>query len=284
MQLGIFAKTFHRPTLAQTLDAVVAHDFDCIQFNFSCAGLPAMPEQISPEAARPIAVEIQQRNLTVAAVSGTFNMIHPDPAKRREGLRRLAAMAEVCGLLGTSTITLCTGTRDAENMWRHHPHNSSSEAWRDLIASLSAALEMTELSGVTLAIEPETANVVDSARKARKLLDEMKSARLKIVLDAANLFHAGEEARMKDIINEAFDLLGGEIIAAHAKDFRNNNGAIEHVAAGKGILDYDHYLLKLREAGFSGPLILHGLDEADVPGSQLFLRETLAGSRREHVL
>ena len=48
MRLGIFAKTFVRPTLEQTLDAVKTHGLDCVQFNMACAGLPTLPEQIEP--------------------------------------------------------------------------------------------------------------------------------------------------------------------------------------------------------------------------------------------
>ena len=271
MQLGIFAKTFSRPTLAETLDAVVAHGFDCIQFNFACAGLSSMPEKISAELAAKISGEIQKRNLTVAAVSGTFNMIHPDPEKRRDGWRRLAAMAQVCPLLKTSVITLCTGTRAAENMWRHHPQNNSPEAWRDLISSLEEALKITKPYNLTLGIEPETSNVINSARAARRLLDEMKSPRLKIIFDTANLFHPGDLSRQRKILDEAFDLLGADIIAAHAKDVREENGIMKHGAAGKGALDFDLYILKLREAKFSGPFVLHGLDETEVDDSVAFL-------------
>src|SRR5207249_6554721 len=142
-----------------------------------------MPEHVSPELAGQIAREIQKRHLAVAAVSGTFNMIHPNPLQRQDGLRCLAAMAPICPVLGASVISLCTGTRDPDNQWRHHPQNSSPEAWRDLIVSLAKAVGMTEPFGLTLGIEPETANVVDSARKARQLLEEMKSPRLKIIFD-----------------------------------------------------------------------------------------------------
>ena len=43
MQIGIFAKTFVRPTLDATLDAVAAHGVRVVQFNLSCAGLPTLP-------------------------------------------------------------------------------------------------------------------------------------------------------------------------------------------------------------------------------------------------
>ncbi len=48
MQIGIFARTFDRMTLEETLDAVKAHSLDCVQFNMACAGLPSLPDRIEP--------------------------------------------------------------------------------------------------------------------------------------------------------------------------------------------------------------------------------------------
>src|SRR5439155_13635996 len=72
MQLGIFAKTFVRPTLAETLDAVVAHGLQFTQFNMACAGLPSMPDHLDPDTVALIRQAFDSRNLTMAAVSGTF--------------------------------------------------------------------------------------------------------------------------------------------------------------------------------------------------------------------
>ncbi|HLN31138.1 MAG TPA: sugar phosphate isomerase/epimerase [Gemmataceae bacterium] len=274
MRLGIFAKTFVRPTLEETLDAVWAHGFDCVQFNMACAGLPSLPERIDGGLADQIRQQTARRGITMAAVSGTFNMIHPDLVKRRDGLRRLRVLAGSCQRLGTEIITLSTGTRDANDMWRRHPENDSVDAWTDLAASLREALAIADDTGVVLAFEPEVANVVDSARKGRRLLDEMGSPRLKVVMDAANLFHAGELARMREILEEAFELLGRDIVLAHAKDL-SHDGEAGHEAAGKGVLDYDYYLSLLDAAGFDGPLILHGLAETQVAESLSFLRRKL---------
>ena len=174
-------------------------------------------------------------------------------------------------------ITLCTGTRDRYNMWRRHPDNGTPEAWRDMLATMQEALQKAEENGVTLAFEPETGNVVDSAAKGRRLLAEMRSPHLKVVMDAANLFDAGDPARRlsrsEEVLGEAFGLLGGDLVLAHAKDVKRS-GAV--VAAGKGDLDYDLYLKHLSEAGYGGPLVLHGLTEKQVAGSLAFLREKLA--------
>lgn len=274
MQPGIFAKTFTRPTLAETLDAIVAHGLSTTQFNMACAGLPSMPDHLDDETVLAIRREFEAHKLTMAALSGTFNMIHPDPAKRRDGLRRLAVLAAACAALNTSILTLCTGTRDPDNMWRRHPDNHTLAAWRDLIESMQAALHIADQYGVSLAFEPEPANVIDNAEKGRRLLDELRSPRLKVVIDAANLFHPGELPRMRPILEEAFELLGPDIVLAHAKDM-SAQGETGQTPVGKGVIDFDCYLSLLHDINYTGPLIIHGLDESEVAGSVAFLRGKL---------
>jgi sugar phosphate isomerase/epimerase len=274
MQIGIFAKTFARHTLDGVFDAVKAQGVSCVQFNMACAGLESLPDRIDSALATKIREIAKTRHINNAAVSGTFNMIHPDMQQRRDGLRRLRVLAESCAAMGTSIITLCTGTRDPNNMWRHHVDNNSPNAWRDLIESMREALAIAEDCEVTLAFEPEVSNVIDSAAKGRALLDEIKSNRLKVVLDPANLFHAGELPRMHAIMDEAFALLGRDMVIAHAKDL-SRDGDAGHEAAGQGVLDYDYYVKCLRRVGFDGPVILHGLTEAQVSGCVAFLRQIL---------
>jgi sugar phosphate isomerase/epimerase len=272
MTLGIFAKTFIRPTIEEVFDAVRKRRLHCVQFNFASAGLPSLPDQIDPDLTHRIRKAAAEQRIHLAAVSGTFNMIHPDARQRRDGLRKLGVIARACSGLDARIVTLCTGTRDPGNMWRRHPDNDAPEAWRDLRVTLTKALTIADKHDLTLGIEPETGNVIDSARKARRLLDELRSPRLKIVMDAANLFHPGELPRMTEILEDAFDLLGGDLVLAHAKEL-DAGGHTGHRPPGKGALDWDRYLKLLREAKFAGPLIIHGIDERDVAAAVTFLRE-----------
>jgi sugar phosphate isomerase/epimerase len=61
-------------------------------------------------------------------------------------------------------------------------------------------------------------------------------------------------------------------VLAHAKDVRHD-GTV--VGAGRGGLDYDLYVRLLRDAGYDGPLVLHGLAEEEVPQAAAFLRARL---------
>ena len=275
MQLGIHLGTFRQPTLEATLDAVCGHGLVCVHFNFKAVGLPSMPEHVDDAFCEHVAREAAARGITIATLSGTFNMIHPDREVRRKGLRRLEGIAAAARPLGTKVVALCTGTRDPDDMWRTHPDNNTPQAWSDLVDSMGTALRIAKKHNVTLAIEPAVSNVVDSAARARQLPDTMHSPRLKVIMDGANLFGTGMLGQMGEVLDQAFELLGPDIVAGHAKDL-DADGAAGQLAAGRGRLDYTRYLGLFQKVGFHGPLILHGLDASEVPDSVAFVRAKLA--------
>jgi sugar phosphate isomerase/epimerase len=271
MNIGIFPTTFPRPSLEETLDAMVALDLYASQVDLSATGLPDLPAVIDPADVARIRHAFDSRGITMNAVAGHFNMAHPDPSVRQAGLHSLRAIAGACAGFGTSLITLCTGTRNPESMWRPHPDNDSPEAWHDLVASLETALTIADEYDVTLAFEPEVNNVISSPLRARRIIDEMGSPRLKVVIDGANIFAKGELPHMTRVLTEAFALLGPDIVLAHAKDL-DHDGDAGHLAAGTGLLDWDLYLRLLHASGYNGAIILHGLTEAQAPNCVAFLR------------
>jgi sugar phosphate isomerase/epimerase len=268
LQLGIFAKTFRGRDPQTVLAAVREAGFTATQYNMACSGLAAMPDVIDTADAQAVATAARAQGVAMTAVSGTYNMIHPDPAVRAAGHARLATLAAACAGLGTRIITLCTGTRDAQDQWREHPDNSTPEAWRDLLASMETAIAIADQHDLWLGIEPELANVVSSAQRARDLIDQLGSPRLRIVLDPANLFEVATLAEQRRTVSAAIELLADRIVMGHTKD-RHADGRF--ATAGQGVLDYPHYLAALQAAGFSGPLIAHGLGADEAAGVAAFL-------------
>jgi sugar phosphate isomerase/epimerase len=245
MQLGIFAKTFTQPTLEKTLDAVVGHGLTHIQFNMSCMGLATLPDKLDEGSCVWISQTMHERGLTMAAISGTFNMVDPNASRLESNLRRLEVLAEACRWLDTRIITLCTGSLDVHDMWKWHPDNARKRTWELLVETMRAAVAIADRHEVTLAFEPEINNVVSSVMRARRLLDEVDSPWLKVVIDPTNLLPDVDleglsemlnQARLFDahtasgvppfegkgpflaMLDEAFDWLGPEIVLAHAKN------------------------------------------------------------------
>ena len=52
----------------------------------------------------------------------------------------------------------------------------------------------------------------------------------------------------------------------------------DFVAAGKGVLDYPHYLAACAAPASTAPLVTHGLTAAEAPEVAAFLRRALAES------
>jgi sugar phosphate isomerase/epimerase len=269
MELGIFAKIFRRSSLPEALQAVRDAGFTQVQFNVETAGLPVLPHAIPDEEVTAIREQMTAHGITIAALSGTYNMIHPDPDVRERDFRRFSAIVAAARPMGASVVTLCTGTRDPENMWRRHTANDDPDAWTDLTASMAKALAVAEEHDVRLAFEPEPGNTINSSLKARRLLDEMRSDRLGVVIDAVNTIDTAPDRPATGVLDEAFTLLSGSILAAHAKDLDPSG---KEVTTGTGIVPWQHYISLLRQSGFTGPLIMHGLKEAEVARSVTYLR------------
>ena len=153
--------------------------------------------------------------------------------------------------MGTGLVTLCTGTRDPEDQWRWHPDNAAPEAWADLLAEMEKALAIAERHDVALGIEPELANVVSDAAAARRLLDDLREpaaphrARPREPLRAGRRPPSAAAWSRRPSTSSAADLA-----MAHAKD-RTADGSF--TAAGKGVIDFGHFIGCLRARGLRRP-------------------------------
>jgi sugar phosphate isomerase/epimerase len=173
MQIGIFAKTLPGTNAEAVLMNVRQAGYERSQFNLACAGLPSLPDVVAEKVLRRIRAASKASGVALVALSGTYNMIDPHEVRRAQGLRRLGVLIEAAAVLGIPLVKLCTGTRDPEDQWRHHPDNTTPAAWHDLTTEMAKGLALAERHGIDLGIELEQANVVTSAADARRLMTGM---------------------------------------------------------------------------------------------------------------
>ena len=269
MRAGIFSRTYAAKGEA-VFAAIKADGFSAAQLNLSSLGLESLPSSLPEDVLLSAKVNAARHGVELVALSGSYNMAHPDKAYRYSQRERFKNVVRAAKVMGIGIVTLCTGSRDPDNMWSHHAENSSAEAWRDFHAELEAALNLAD--GLTLAIEPEPGNVVRDAQVARLILDEVKSPHLKIVLDAANLLSPETLQRPHEIMAEAFDLLGADLALAHAKDI---DAAGRVVPPGRGSVDLAAFVNGLKQAHFTGALVAHGFEEKDSRAASQALAELL---------
>lgn len=280
MRIGMATTDFERDygqalSAGEIISKIKDAGYDCVQFSFSSIAEAEytpqpdfdIPPVISAAAVNAAMRACESKGIAVSSVNGTANLCSADKKVRAEAVRRVIALLPAAVALGSPIVTLCSGTRSRISMWTHHPGNRAPDAFADCVESMKAVAEAAERADITLAIETEASNIVDTPVVARAVLDAVGSPRLKMILDPANLFRAGEARRenVRARLDEAFAAFGADIVLAHGKDIREGDG-IDFCAAGEGIVDFTYMAAKLREARYGGDMIVHGVyDESDMP-------------------
>ena len=268
MQLGVFAKTFTGTDPLTVLSASRAAGFETVQYNMSCSGIGALPGMISDAAATSIGDATQETGVGIAAISATYNMIDPDRERLAAGRRAFLAICGQARAMGSDLVTVCSGSRHPHDKWRYHPSNEDPQSWIEMCREFEIISECAARHDLLLGVEPEPANIVRNADKAAQLLADFPGSPIRIILDPANIIEDVAPERQRDVIDHALNLLGDHIILAHAKD-RSADGMV--APAGRGTVDWAHFLRGLMAVGFDGALVAHGMTAIEAPAVAGFL-------------
>ena len=286
-----FESTAHAPYPAAVLFAKMKeYGFEAVQFAFSSIaetgffpnGQIEIPAVIPSAAIRAVAENAEKYEIPVEVINGTFNMAHPDASVRAEGIRRFEELCHAAHILGAKYISLCSGTRNADHLWSPHPDNDTEDAWNDMLDTVARCTTIAEQYSTVLAVESEASNIISTPERARRLMDTVGSPHLKMILDCANLFHAGDahKENIRATLEHAFALYGHDIVLAHGKDISEGDG-ISFCGTGRGIVDFGYTAELLAQYGFTGDMFLHGIyDEDDmVRAREYWLNASNGGNR-----
>lgn len=274
MELGMYSVELKRDSVEELFKAVRDYGFTAMQFDYLSVYEEEMPLHIDSSMTARILAAAKANGVSIVSVNGTFNMIDPDPAKREEGIRRFEELAKHMHELECSFVTLCTGSRSRESMWRMHPESLSDDAWKDLLDTMEKVLDIAEKYDLILGLETEPNNAMNTPERCRQLMDHFGTGRLQVIMDIANLFRPGmaKKENVRDVMRHAFELLGKDVHLAHGKDIMESDG-IACTYAGNGIVDFAYFKELLAGIGYKGCMLLHGLhDEAEFPKAVQFIR------------
>ena len=224
------------------------------------------------QAADKIVRAFEQHGIEIVASFGYVNVVDPVPERRERGEARMACLIENWKRLGCANISTETGTFNTTSDWADAPENLTEDGYVQCRKALEQLARMAEKAGAVVSIEPYWRNVIDSVDRAERLFRDIQSPGLRLVMDPCNYPRKEDLPRMRPMLDDMFRRLGDKIVVAHAKDVAAAAEGTDLPAAGRGVLDYPHYLGLL--AGLDRPihLFLEHVVLDDVPRA------------REHVL
>ena len=263
--LGAFARIYVRDSAEALAEAFVADQLVQVQLNLSALGFPTIPtaQELADLDTEAIKAAFASRGRVIWGVSATYNIAHPDRGVREETTNKAAYFIASLGALQPNAATVCTGTRDPDNMWRAHPDNTTEAAWTDMRRSLDVLIPAARHAGVLLAVEPEPGNVIRGTAQARRLGAELgaDAEQIGFILDPANLITASPTQQHERILIEAFQELGEKTICVHAKDVQPWTDTLK----GAEGVDYDLVGRLYHALPNRVPFIIQDATEGELP-------------------
>ena len=242
MQIGIRLHDTKPGTIEERLKNSREQGFTCVHLALSktMKEISLEPQALTCGFSRQVKRWFDDNRMDIAVLGCYLNLANPDP----EALKKIQEMyfAHIrfasllgCGVVGTETGAPNTTYTFEEACW-------SEEALNTFITNLRPVVEYAEKLGVLFAIEPVWCHIVNTSKRALKVLKEINSPNLRIIMDPVNLLYIGNYENRDRIVDELLEDLGEYTEVLHLKDFVIEDGKAVSVAAGTGLMNYDRIL------------------------------------------
>ena len=168
-------------------------------------------------------------------------LFDPDTEVRARVRQKIFKGCAVGRDMKAEVVLIRTGSLSKTDLYSPTFKNHDSECLKILIEELSVIAEEAERFEVTVVIETHYLTILGTPELNRKVIKQINSKNLKVVMDYVNHFQSWEQVcQSSKRINFIYDIMGDISGIAHIKDLIAEDGFVVHLneaAPGKGILD-----------------------------------------------
>ena len=207
----------------------------------------------------------EQAGVTIAALMGGANFVHPVPETRQAALRTVKRALELAADLEVKIVVVGGGHKAF--------YGQESDYWERLIAALRELVAYGDRIGVRLALEAGSlpGRLVHDLSRVRKVLSYDGLDTLGVLFDPGHYHVRG------DSVIDAYRALSERVVHMHAKDARGNVEDFVFPPLGMGEIDFDGLLGAMAAADY--PHYISVEYEAFAWGYELDPRRILSESK-----
>jgi sugar phosphate isomerase/epimerase len=208
-------------------------------------------------------------------------LVHPEKARRVHSLDLFKLAIEVATFFGCETIQTDSYTpplefvgdapyKDAIEFGKKFqvkvdPAFRWDDLWGWLVDSIGACADEADRAGLKFCLEPRVGEIVSNTDGLLRLMDAVDNENFGAVLDT------GHQHAQKELLPLSVEKLGSRVHYLHVSD--NDGQTNQHLALGRGSVDWDGIFLALKKHGFSGYV---AVDVGHVPDLDAQVRESKA--------
>ncbi len=198
------------------------------------------------------------------------DLVHPEKARRIHALDLFKVGVETASFFGCQTVQTISSVpplafvgdtpyKDGLAYGQRYqvkvdPAFRWDDVWGWLTDSMGACADEADRAGLTLCLEPRVGEIISNTDALLRLMEAVDSDNFGAVLDTGHL------NAQKEILPLSVEKLGSRIHYVHASD--NDGQTNQHLALGKGTVDWDGIFLALKKHEFAGYV---AVDVGNVP-------------------
>lgn len=235
--------------------------------------IPYVPGAITAEKAAAIGKAFAQRGKEVSLVGAYFNPMSIDDAYVRSAMDIFSDYLHHCKALGCNVVGSETGvyTGECENRTLY---NRRPDSFQKVVGIFSQLSEVAQSCGSVLGLEAASTHTcydVKTLQKARKII----GGKSRVIVDLVNLMDADNQYNYMDVLKEALDEFGDDILLFHLKDCKRENGKHPRIVpVGTGEMDYAEILGTIKKWNPGAVLTLEETPNAYLDAAVKMIRET----------
>lgn len=247
MQIGIRAHDIHilddPEKLAKSLRE---HQFPYVQFapRVSLAKMTDIGANINFGLANRVKTAFAKNGITIAVLGCYINIIDPDLTKRNKVLTQFNKYLTAAHSFGANLVATETGSVDPT--FHKTINNFTPIKIDETISVIKNMVECAEKVGCLVGIEPGVNHPIYSLEITKKLLKEITSPNLQIILDPGSLVMNADDDPV-EILKQGIQEFGSKIYAFHIKDFVYKTDHIEITPIGEGSVDIEKMLQTIND-------------------------------------
>lgn len=242
MIIGMRGHDFGRMQPAQLAERIASHGFRATQLAFSKAFEGHPDDYMTDEGLCAVRETFAARGIAVPVLGCYVSASDRDPEMLEAAKAKFAAHLR-------ASVRLSAGCVGTETTHFTFDESEREPAYARLVDFTRAAVAVAERCGATVGIEPVAYHTLATPELTSRLLRDVPSDHLKVILDAANLVPPGETRKeaQHDLLSRALEGFGDKICVLHVKDgVWNSENRWENRPLGEGIMDWPALLPRLR--------------------------------------
>lgn len=248
MDIGIRLHDTRPGTLRERLGFAAEQGFSCVQLAMgkAVAGfrMDEAPKLLTADLAAEVKEELARAKMECAVLGCYLKLAD----RNEEEALRIREIYQSHLRFAAQTGARCVGTETPPAAGPEGKACHTEEDYRLFLDRVKPIVRTAEELGVTLAIEPVCNHIIHDAALAERMLEELKSDHVRIILDAVNLIDTGHTSEADSLVRNAVSRLGEKVCVLHMKDFIPQSDAPrpKPVPCGQGQMTYGPLLALAR--------------------------------------